>query len=268
MAERIGLIAGNGRFPLLVLEEARKQGLDVVVAAIQEETFSEIEHYAAEVHWMSIGQLGRLVDTFKQARVRRALMAGQVKHARIFSGALPDWRMVKLLKSLKQKNTDALLGGVARVLAEEGIELLDSTAFLKHLLPEAGVLTRRKPDAAEQADFEYGRSVARQIAGLDLGQALAVKDRAVVAIEAMEGTDAVIQRAGELTRGGFVVVKVSKPNQDMRFDVPVIGVPTIEGMHRFGGTALAIDAGKTLLIDRDPLLHLADQYEIAIQAFE
>ena len=263
---KYGLIAGNGRFPFLVLDGARAQGVEMVIAAIKEETSPEIERQDATFEWVSVGQLGRLIRFFKREEVTHAIMAGQVKHHQIFRlNALPDLRMVRMLARLKAKNTDSLIGAVADELAREGITLLDSTTFLEPLLASEGVVTRREPSKEERADMEYGLGVAREIGRLDLGQTIAVKDRSVVAIEAMEGTDAVILRAGEVTRGkGFVVVKVAKPDQDMRFDVPVIGMPTIENMIRAGATALHVTAGKTLLFDRDKLVKLADDNNIAV----
>lgn len=267
--ERYGLIAGNGKFPFLVLQAARSQGIDMVVAAIREETFPEIERHASEVHWMSIGQLGRLIETFKTAGVTKAVMAGQVKHAQIFGSAIPDAKMIEMLTNLKQRNTDSLIGAVAGVLANEGITLLDSTAFLTPLLSPGGVLTQRAPSNKEEEDIRYGRYVAKEIARLDLGQTIVVRDKAVVAIEAMEGTDATILRAAGLSNGGNItVIKVSKPNQDMRFDVPVVGPSTIETMIRAHATALALDAGKTLLIDRGDLIDLANRANITVVAFE
>jgi len=263
---KYGLIAGNGRFPFLVLDGARAQGVEMVIAAIKEETSQEIEQQSATCEWVSVGQLGRLIRFLKREQVTHAIMAGQVKHHQIFRlNALPDLRMVRMLARLKSKNTDSVISGIADELAREGITLLDSTTFLEPLLASEGVLTRRAPSKEERADMEYGLGVAREIGRLDLGQTIAVKDRAVVAIEAMEGTDAVILRAGEVTRGrGFVVVKVAKPDQDMRFDVPVIGLPTIENMIRAGATALHVTAGKTLLFDRDELVKLADDNKVAV----
>jgi len=263
---KYGLIAGNGRFPFLVLQSARDSGVEMVVAAIKEETAPEIESQGARVEWMSVGQLGRLIRFFKSEQVTHAIMAGQVKHHQIFRlNALPDLRMVRLLARLSTKNTGSLIGAVADELAREGITLVDSTAFLEPLLASPGVLTRRAPTKEELADIDYGLGIAREIARLDLGQTIAVKDRAVVAIEAMEGTDAVILRAGEVTRGrAFVVVKVARPRQDMRFDVPVIGVPTIENMSRAGATAIHVTAQKTLLFDRDELIASADKNGITI----
>jgi len=275
--ERIGLIAGNGKFPLLVLDAARAQGAEVVVAAIKEETFPEIEsHGAAAVFWMSLGELGRLIDTFKREGVRRAIMAGQVKHKQIFSSIRPDWRLAKLLLSLGTRNTDSLLGGVAKVLADEGITLEDSTSFLRPLLARAGVLTRRGPSEAEQKDIAYGRQVARHLAQFDIGQTVVVAEAACVAVEAMEGTDATIERAGRIMaaldgesstlRRHLTVVKVAKPNQDMRFDVPVAGVKTIEVMRHAGASCLALDAGKCLLLDGDAISAAADDAGICILA--
>jgi len=267
MSETYGLIAGNGRFPLMVLESARRQSLDVVVAAIKEETFPEIEACGYPVHWLGLGQLGKLVRLFKQSGVRKAIMAGQVKHEQIFSSSIPDLTMIKMLSGLKQRNTDALIGGVARVLEGAGIDLVDSTALLRpHMSPE-GTLTNRNLDSRETADLEYGRPIAHRIALMDVGQTLVVRDRAVVAVEAMEGTDAVIRRAGELAgKEKLTVIKVSKPRQDMRFDVPVVGVPTIETMIASGATALIIDAHRTLLLDREVLVKLADQHNITVVA--
>lgn len=265
---KYGLIAGNGRFPFLVLEGARDRGVEIVVAAIKEETSPEIEQQISQVEWLGVGQLGRLIRFFKREGVTHAMMAGQVKHNQIFRlNALPDLRMVRLLARLPEKNTNSLIGAVADELAREGIELVDSTIFLEPLLAPEGVLTRRAPTKEERADIDYGLGVAREIARLDLGQTIAVKDCAVVAIEAMEGTDAVIARAGEVTRGNaFVIVKIAKPNQDMRFDVPVIGIPTIETMNQAGATAIHVTARKTLLFDKQDLIALADRKGITIEA--
>src|SRR5579871_4525097 len=239
LKERLGLIAGNGRFPLLVLDAARARGDEVVVAAIKEETFPEIEkHGAAAVHWLSLGELSRLIETFKREGVSRAIMAGQVKHKQIFSSIKPDWRLAKLLLSLGTRNTDSLIGAVAKVLADEGITLLDSTSLLEPLLARPGVLTRRAPNDTERKNIEYGRAVARHLAQYDIGQTVVIAHAACVAVEAMEGTDSTIERAGALMRSlhgeastlsrALTVVKIAKPNQDMRFDVPVIGVKTID----------------------------------------
>ena len=266
--ERWGLIAGNGRFPFLILEGARSQGLDMAVIALKEEASAELEKFASRIHWVSLGELSKAIDLMHQEGVTRAVMAGQVKHNKIFSSIRPDWKLTKLLFSLPRKNTDALIGAVARVLEDEGIELVDSTLFLKPLVPEAGVLTRRAPDEREAADIAYGFSVARNIASMDIGQTVVISDCACVAVEAMEGTDEAVARAARIVGGKpLVVVKVSKPGQDMRFDVPVIGLPSIEQMGSGGVTALAVDAGRTLLFDRAKLLALADDQGIAIQAF-
>jgi len=274
--EKLGLIAGNGKFPMLVLDAARARGEQVIVAALEEETFPEVEqHGAAAVHWMSLGELGKLIDIFKSEGVTRALMAGQVKHKQIFSSIRPDWRMAKLLFSLRVRNTDALIGAVARVLADEGITLLDSTAYLELLLARPGVLTHRAPTLEEQRDIMYGRQVARHLAQYDIGQTVVVAESACVAVEAMEGTDVTIQRAGEIMTSlsgastlarKLTVVKVAKPDQDMRFDVPVIGMNTIEFMRRAGASCLALDAGKCLLLEGDAILHAADDAGIAIVA--
>ncbi|MEW6206848.1 MAG: UDP-2,3-diacylglucosamine diphosphatase LpxI [Acidobacteriota bacterium] len=263
---KYGLIAGNGRFPLLVLEGARSQGVEMVVAAIKEETAPEIEQMAGTVEWVGVGQLGRLISFFKREGVTHAVMAGQVKHTQIFRlNALPDLRMVRVLARLTRKNTDSLIGAVVSELEREGITVVDSTLFLQPLMAKGGVMTRRAPSKEEMADIDYGLEVAREVARIDLGQTLCVKDRAVVAVEAMEGTDAVIGRAGEITgKRGFVVVKVAKPHQDMRFDVPVIGAATIRAMVSARATALCVTADKTLLFDREELIEMADRHKISI----
>jgi UDP-2,3-diacylglucosamine hydrolase len=276
-AEKIGLIAGNGSFPLLVLDAARGRGLDVVVAAIREEAFPEIEERgAASVHWLSLGELSKLIEILKREGVRRAVMAGQVKHKQIFSSIRPDWRLAKLLLSLTTRNTDSLIGAVAKVLNDEGISLMNSTELLEPLLARAGVLTGRKPTEQEQKDVEYGRRVARHIAEYDIGQTVVIAGAACVAVEAMEGTDATIQRAAEIMRAmegeastfsrNLTVVKVAKPKQDMRFDVPVVGMKTIETMRDAGATCLAIDAGKCLLIDGERVIEAANGAGICVLA--
>jgi DUF1009 family protein len=287
---KLGLIAGNGRFPFLLLDAARAHGLTVVVAAIKEETDLEINARASadpqiHVHWLSLGELSKLIETFQAEGVCRAVMAGQVKHKQIFSSIRPDWRLAKLLLNLRTRSTDVLLGAVAKVLGDEGIELISSTQFLEPLLAKPGVLTRRAPDEQEQKDIAYGRTVARAIAGYDLGQTVVIAAQACVAVEAMEGTDATIERAGALfhtldledavrsdseqgttLRRSLTVVKVAKPNQDMRFDVPVIGVATIETMKRAGATCLAIEAERTLMFDPAAIVRTADEAGIAIVA--
>ena len=263
---RYGLIAGNGRFPFLVLDGARRAGVELAVAAIKEETDPEIERVAERVAWVGVAQLGKLIRFFKREGVERAIMAGQVKHVQIFSGAIPDLRMLKTILKLPRRNTDALIGAVADELASEGIELIDSTFFLQDHLPEVGQLSRRAPDERERGDIEYGLEIAREVTRLDLGQTLVVRGRACVAIEAMEGTDATIRRAGEIARGRLTVIKVAKPHQDMRFDVPVVGVPTIQTMIEAGATCLSITAGKTLMFDREEMIRLADKHSIALFA--
>ena len=276
---RLGLIAGNGKFPFLVLDAARAQGYEVVVAAIREETFPEIEsHGAASVHWISLGELSKLIDTFKAAGVTRAVMAGQVKHKQIFSAIKPDWRLAKLLLSLGTRNTDSLLGAVAKVLADEGIMLENSTALLEPLLARTGVLSNRAPNAQELKNIEYGRAVGRRLAEYDIGQTVVIAEAACVAVEAMEGTDATIERAGLLMLSldsageastlsrALTVVKIAKPGQDMRFDVPVIGVKTIETMARAGASCLAVDAGRCLLLDGEAMTRAADEAGIAVCA--
>ena len=263
-----GLIAGNGRFPFLVLEGARSQGIEMAVIALKEEASPELEKLAKRLHWVSLGELSRAIELMQSEGVKQAVMAGQVKHNKIFSAIRPDWKLAKVLFALPRKNTDSLIGAVAKVLEEEGIHLVDSTIFLKPLLPEAGVLTRRAPSAQEAADMEYGLGIARHIAAKDIGQTVVVADSACVAVEAMEGTDETIARAARFANGRpLVVVKVSKPRQDMRFDVPVVGLPTVESMKMAGATALAIDANRTLLFDREKLIAMANDAGIAIQAF-
>jgi UDP-2,3-diacylglucosamine hydrolase len=263
---KLGLIAGNGKFPFLVLEGAKRAGTSVAVAAIREETDPSIEGLADRLIWVGIGQLGKMLRFFKDEGVDKAIMAGQVKHVQIFSRAIPDVRMLKMLLRLPRRNTDALIGAVANELASEGIELIDSTFFLKDQLPQPGTLTKRAPDERERSDVEYGLEIARSIAGMDLGQTIVVRDRACVAIEAMEGTDAVIRRAGDLVRGRLTVVKIAKPDQDMRFDVPVVGVPTIESMKEAGATCICVSAGKTLMFDRADMITLANKHKITILA--
>jgi DUF1009 family protein len=265
---KLGLIAGNGRFPFLVLDAARAQGHDVTIIAAKEETFSDLTDAAARhgspIHWISIGQLGKCIALLKEHGVTRAVMAGQVKHVKIFGGVIPDLTFLKVLKELGSRSTDGLIGAVAKVLAEHGIELIDSTSLLTPLLAGCGVLTERTPSAEEHADFEFGYPMADAIAGLDIGQTIAVKQRAVVAVEAMEGTDEVIGRAGYLAGQGVRIIKVAKPKQDMRFDVPVVGLATIQAMRVAGASALSIDAGRTLVFDGDAVLASANDAGIAI----
>jgi DUF1009 family protein len=266
---RIGLIAGNGRFPFLVLDAARAQGHDVTIVAAKEETFPELNdaarRHGAAIHWISLGQLGKCISVLRDAGVTHAVMAGQVKHTKIFAGGIiPDLAFLSVLKQLTSKNTDGLIGAVANVLHERGIELMDSTSLLQPLLARPGVLTTRAPTDDEQKDFEFGYRMADAIAALDIGQTIAVKHQAVVAVEAMEGTDEVIGRAGHLAGSGVRIVKVAKPNQDMRFDVPVIGVATIHAMRAAGANALSVDAGRTLVIDGDAVIASADEAGITI----
>jgi DUF1009 family protein len=266
---RLGLIAGNGRFPFLVLDAARGAGHDVTVIAIKEEAFPDLADAAARapaaaLHWVSLGQLGACITLLKAAGVTQAVMAGQVKHVKLFADIVPDLTLVGVLMRLKARNTDALISGIADVLRDHGIALVDSTAFLTPLLAREGVLTRRAPTEEQRADLAFGYRIADAVAALDIGQTIAVKAAAVVAVEAMEGTDAVIARAGQLAGRGVRVVKVAKPQQDMRFDVPVVGVSTIEAMQAVGADALSVDAGKTLMIDGDAVIKAADEAGIAI----
>ena len=276
MTQRLGLIAGNGKFPFLVLDAARAAGYEVIVVAIKEEAFPEIEsHGAASVHWLSLGELSKLIETFQREGVTRVVMAGQVKHKQIFSAIRPDWRLAKMLLSLTTRNTDSLLGAVAKVLADEGILLENSTWLLEPLLVKAGVLTRQPTDQ-ERKNIEYGRAVARDLAQHDIGQTVVIAETACVAVEAMEGTDAAIERAGQIMKSlhgdasalsrDLTVVKIAKPNQDMRFDVPVIGVKTIEVMRAAGATCLALDAQKCLLLDGEKILEAARTEAIAVVA--
>jgi hypothetical protein len=263
-----GLIAGNGQFPFLVLEAAREQGIEMAVIAIKEEASPGLEKVATRLHWVSLGELSRTLELLHDEGVTHVVMAGQVKHNKIFSSIRPDWKLAKLLFSLPLKNTDSLIGAVARVLESEGVQLVDSTSFLKPLIPAPGVLTRRAPDERETGDIAYGMEIAKHIAGLDLGQTVVIRDRACVAVEAMEGTDETIERAARVVDSGtLVVVKVSKPRQDMRFDVPVIGLKTVEVMQSCRVSALGMDAGRTLLFDRAHVMEAADAAGIAIEAF-
>ncbi|QQS40569.1 MAG: UDP-2,3-diacylglucosamine diphosphatase LpxI [Acidobacteriota bacterium] len=261
---KYGLIAGNGRFPFLVAEGARKAGCELAVVAIREEADPEIEKVSDNVKWIGVGKLGKMISYFREMGVERAMMAGQVKHVQLFGGAIPDLRMVKMLWNLPARNTDALIGGIAKEMEAAGIELIDSTYFIKDQLAEEGVLTRRKPSRDELRDIEYGLGVANGIAGLDLGQTVMVRGGACVAVEAMEGTDEVIRRAGRLVDGKLCVIKVAKPGQDMRFDVPVVGLPTIETMAEAGAGCLSVTAGKTLMFDKSEMIALADSRNICI----
>lgn len=263
----IGLIAGNGRFPVLALESARQAGMEIVAIGIKEEASPEIEKMAARCHWISLGQLSKLIDICHRENITQVMMCGQVKHAKIFSSIVPDWRLVKLLASLETKNSDGLIGGVARVLAEEGIELTDSTRLLKDLLAPEGLLTKRRPTPEEQRDLDYGRKIAAALASLDVGQSVAIAERACVAVEAMEGTDAMLRRAASLVEGKPLrLVKASERRRHLLFDVPVIGPLTVAVMRETRTTALSIDAANTLLLDRDELLARANEAQIAIVA--
>ena len=261
---RFGLIAGNGQFPFLVIEGARKSGAALSVVAIKEETDPRIDEVADSVLWVGIGQLAKMIGFFKREGVEKAIMAGQVKHVQLFSGAMPDMRMMKMLWNLPRRNTDALISGVADELAKDGIELVDSTYLIPDHLAQKGVLTKRSPDKIEKENIDYGLQITSEIARLDLGQTIVVRSKACVAIEAMEGTDATIRRAGELANGKLTVVKVAKPEQDMRFDVPVVGLPTIETMIAAGATCLSVTAGKTLIFDRGEMIARANEAKISV----
>ena len=277
--QKLGLIAGNGKFPFLVLEAAKSQGIEVVVAAIKEETSPDIEqHGAASVHWLSLGELSKLIETFQREGISRAIMAGQVKHKQIFSSIKPDWRLAKVLLSLTARNTDSLIGAIARLLESEGITLMSSTTLLEPMLADEGVLTSRPPSDAEQTNITYGRAVAEHLSRFDIGQTVVIAEAACVAVEAMEGTDATILRAGELMKSpslgnepstfsrALTVIKVAKPNQDMRFDVPVVGIRTIETMKQAGATCLALDAGRCLMFDKSAVIAAANDGSISIVA--
>jgi DUF1009 family protein len=265
---KYGLIAGNGRFPLLALDSARQLGHDVVVVAIQEEASKDVEAAGFPTHWISLGALSRLIEILKDAGITEVIMAGQVKHAKIFSSIRPDWRLVKLLASLSSRNTDGLIGGVMKILEDEGIHLRDSTSLLKPLLADTGAMTRRAPDQAEQNDIAYGRRIANALAGFDVGQSVAVCERACVAVEAMEGTDAMLRRAASLVNGRRLsLVKVARRRRHLLFDVPVAGLDTISTMQETGTTVLAVDAGRTLLLDRAGMLARADAAGIAIAGY-
>ncbi|MDP1571770.1 MAG: UDP-2,3-diacylglucosamine diphosphatase LpxI [Vicinamibacterales bacterium] len=266
---KLGLIAGNGRFPFLVLDAARALGHEVTIVAVKEEAFADLEAAAAgpppaAVHWISLGQLGKCLEIFAGAGVAHAVMAGQVKHTKIFGGVVPDLTLLSVLTRLRSRNTDALIAAVADVMRDHGVTLLDSTEFLRPLLAAPGVMTTRAPSEEEQRDFAFGYQMADVIAGLDIGQTIAVKHQAVVAVEAMEGTDEVIARAGALAGSGVAIVKVAKPGQDMRFDVPVVGLATIQAMRAAGATALSVDAGRALIFDRDALLAAANEAGMTI----
>ena len=264
----LGLIAGNGRFPFLVAAGARRAGRRVIAVAIREETAPDLGEVVDEIHWVGLGQLGRCIDALRGAGAREAVMAGQVKHRQIFSDIVPDLKLMGVLARLAFRNTDSLIGAVAETLGREGITLLPSTAFIEDQLAGAGTMSRRRPSGDEKADVEYGRKVARVLAGMDLGQTVVVKNRAAVALEAMEGTDETIRRAGRLAGPGTTVVKVAKPRQDMRFDVPVVGAGTIEAMREAGAAVLALDAGKTLLLDKADFLAKADEAGLAVVGME
>jgi len=265
---RYGLIAGNGRFPLLALESARKLGDEVVAIGIREEASPEIETLASKCYWISLGQLSKLIEICKQERITDVMMTGQVKHASIFSTIRPDWRLFKLLASLREKNTAALIGGVGKVLEDEGIRLTDSTALLKPLLAADGVMTKRKPSSDEEKDARYGRRIANALAGLDVGQGVVICEGACVAVEAMEGTDAMLRRAASLVNGRkLTLLKASRGRQHMLFDVPVAGLNTIDVMRETGATFLAVDAGRTLLLDREEMIGRANEARIAIAGY-
>jgi len=265
---RYGLIAGNGRFPLLALDAAVREGHEVVVIAIENEAASNLAQFASSLHWINIGQLGKLVEILKRERITEVMMTGQVKHVSLFSSVKPDWRLVKLLASLKEKNTASLIGGIQGVLREEGIELVDSTRLLKPLLAPEGTLTKRKPTKEEEADIRYGRRIASVLASEDIGQSVAISEKACVAVEAMEGTDAMLRRAATLTNGKPLrLVKASRGRAHLLFDVPVAGLTTIETMIETQTTALAVDAGRTLLLDKDEMIKRANEADLAIVGY-
>jgi DUF1009 family protein len=260
----LGLIAGNGRFPFLVAQAARRAGRRVVAIAVREEASADLAAEVDEFHWVGLGQLGRCISVLRAAGVQEAVMAGQVKHRQLFSGIVPDMKLLGVLARLLTKNTDSIIGAVADTLAAEGIRLLSSTSLLTEELAREGAMTRRRPSSGERKDIAYGERIARALAGLDLGQAVVVKEQAAVALEAMEGTDEVIRRAGRLAGAGVTVVKVAKPSQDMRFDVPVVGLGTLDAMQEAGASVLAVDSGRTLMIEREAVLARAEALGIAI----
>lgn len=266
MTGKIGVIAGHSQFPILVVKALREKEYDVTLVAIKEEAFQELNDLVDHVHWIGLGQLGKLIRIFKREGVTRAVMAGKVTHTRIFSDIKPDFTFLNLMMKLRDKKTDSLIGAVADFLSDKGIELVDSTAYIQELLPRPGVLTQRHPTKKEDLDLQFGWQAAKDIAALDIGQTIVVKDRAVVAVEAMEGTDRVILRGGEIGRGDVTVIKVSKPKQDMRFDVPVVGIKTIETMVKAGAGLLAVEAGKTIIFDQIEAVRLADSADICIVA--
>lgn len=267
--ETIGLIAGSGRFPILFSQEAKRQGCRVVAIALKGVTDPSLSEFADEVHTFKLGKVSGPLKILKDGGVKRAVMAGKVQHTSLFGGIMPDLRAVKILAGLRDRRTDTILAAVADEFAKEGIELISSTTFLSHLVAEPGVLTRRKPTKDETADIDLGWKAAKAVAGFDIGQSVVVKDRAVVAVEAMEGTDATVLRAGELSRShgrrpGIVLVKVAKPRQDFRFDLPVLGMDTLKTLSKAGGTALALEAGKTVIFDKSDFLREADSMGLAI----
>jgi len=263
---KIGLIAGNGRFPLILAQEAKKARIEVVALAIRKETTPSLENLVDRIHWVDVGQLGDLIEICRKEGITRAVMAGQVRHTRLFTEVKLDPRAMALLAGVKDKKANSLLGAVADELSKEGIELIDSATYLSHLLPSPGILTRRKPTQKEWRDIEFGHKIAKEIAGLDIGQTVVVKDQAVLAVEGMEGTDLTIKRGGKLGKGDVVVVKVSKPHQDRRFDLPIVGERTVEVLKEAKARVLAFSARSTILLDRDKVIKKANQNWISLVA--
>jgi len=267
MVDRIGLIAGSGRFPIIFAESARKKGVEVVAVGIREETSKELEKYVNKIYWLGVGELDRLLRILKEEGIRSIVMAGQVRHKLLFDKDIKiDGRMQFLLGKLKNKKTDSIIGAVARLLEFKGVKVLSSVIFLSDYLPARGVLTKRLPDERILQDIDFGRKVAKAIAGLDIGQSVVVKDRVVLAVESIEGTDEAIRRAERYGKEGIVVIKVTKPKQDMRFDVPVIGPDTIKLLHEVKAACIAIEANKTLIIDKPETLRLAEASGVSIVA--
>lgn len=264
--ETIGIIAGNGRFPFLVAEEVRKAGKRVAVIGLREETDPAIEKLADVMTWVHLGEFQKMIDQIHASGAVNVIMAGQVKHAQIFAGLKLDWRAIKLMGSLINKKTDTILGTVANEFQKEGISLLPSHHYLKSLLPKAGLICGKKLDGEEKKVAEFGHKIAKQIAGMDIGQTVVVKDRSVVAVESIEGTDECIRRAAQFAGVGVIVVKVAKPNQDWRFDVPVIGLRTVSTLAECKARAMIIEAGATLLIDKDKLVDEAGKAGVTIIA--
>lgn len=265
---KIGLIAGNGDFPIAFARAAKEKGMQVIAVAHEGETSPELAGLVDEISWIKVGQLGKLIRIFQDRKVGDVLMAGGIKKTRLFGGAVPDMRGIALLARMAHKKDDSLLRAVAEELESEGITVRESTLYLDNLLAGPGVLTRRKPSRDEQLDIEFGWHMAKEVGRLDIGQTVVVKNQAVLAVEAIEGTDEAIRRGGRLCGQGAVVVKICKPQQDLRFDLPAIGVQTIKTMKEVNATCLAIEAGRTIILDRQIVMSESDRAGITIAALE